>query len=289
MFKRQRTGSVVCASCGSLVGVNDDRCYNCGRRNPGLWGFGPALRRFGNDLGFVNVVIFGCGALYVLGLLVSVLLRYDIMRSGNPLGMLSADYRVQILFGASGAIPVFEFGMWWTVLSAGWLHGGALHILFNMMWLRNLGPATAEIYGAARMVIIYTASSVGGFALSSLAGLYGIPLIGSGLTVGASAPIFGLLGALMYYGRRGGSSMIHAEAKGYAIALAIFGVIMPGVDNGAHLGGFLGGYLSSMILDPLKREQINHMIIAVACLALTLLAVLLSVWTILPQILPRSA
>jgi hypothetical protein len=44
-----------------------------------------------------------------------------------------------------------------------------------------------------------------------------------------------------------------------------------------------------MILDPLKREQINHMIIAVACLALTLLAVLLSVWTILPQILPRSA
>ena len=53
MFKRQRTGSVVCASCGSLVGVNDDRCYTCGRRNPGLWGYGPLLRRLGNDLGFV--------------------------------------------------------------------------------------------------------------------------------------------------------------------------------------------------------------------------------------------
>ena len=57
---RQKTGSVVCASCGSLVGVNDERCYSCGRRNPGLWGFGPMLRRFGNDLGFVTLVVYGC-------------------------------------------------------------------------------------------------------------------------------------------------------------------------------------------------------------------------------------
>ena len=57
---------------------------------------------------------------------------------------------------ASGATPVFGYGRWWTVLSAGWLHGGVLHILFNMMWVRQLGPAVADIYGAARMVIIYT-------------------------------------------------------------------------------------------------------------------------------------
>ena len=56
VFQRQKTGSVVCASCGSLVGVNDETCYTCGRRNPGLWGFSPMLRRFGNDLGFVTLV-----------------------------------------------------------------------------------------------------------------------------------------------------------------------------------------------------------------------------------------
>jgi len=288
MFKRQTTGSVVCVSCGSLVGVNDDQCYNCGRRNPGLWGFGPALRRLGNDFGFINIVFYGCIGLYALGLLISVLLGADIMGRG-PLGMLSADYRVQFLLGASGATPVFELGMWWTVLSAGWLHGGALHILFNMMWVRNLGPATADIYGGARMVIIYTAASVGGFTFSSVAGLFNIPLIGSGLTVGASAPIFGLLGALLYYGRRGGSSMIHAEAKGYAIALALFGLIMPGVDNGAHLGGFLGGYGMGMVLDPLKREQVSHMMWAVVCLALTALAILMSVWKIFPMIIGRPS
>src|SRR6188508_1161333 len=72
MFKRQRTGSVVCASCGSLVGVNDDVCYSCGRRNPGLWGFGRALRSFGNDLGFINVVLYGCIGLYIASLLFSL-------------------------------------------------------------------------------------------------------------------------------------------------------------------------------------------------------------------------
>src|SRR3712207_2834162 len=72
MFKRQTTGSVVCASCGSLVGVNDEKCYSCGRRNPGLWGFGPSLRRFGNDLGFVGLVVYGCGVMYVATLLMSM-------------------------------------------------------------------------------------------------------------------------------------------------------------------------------------------------------------------------
>ena len=56
------------------------------------------------------------------------------------------------------------------MLSAGWLHGSALHILFNMMWVRQLGPATADIYGAGRMVIIYTVAGVAGFLLSSIAG-----------------------------------------------------------------------------------------------------------------------
>src|SRR5918999_4217432 len=178
MFKRQRTGSVVCASCGSLVGVNDDRCYSCGRRNPGLWGFGPLLRSFGNDLGFVTVVVYGCSALYAISLLLTVVFGGDVMGGGNPLTMLSPGSAIVILLGASGAVPVFGYGMWWTVLSAGWLHGGALHILFNMLWVRQLGPATADVYGAGRMIIIYTIASAAGFTLSSVAGRLfgGIPI-----------------------------------------------------------------------------------------------------------------
>lgn len=286
MFKRQRTGSVVCASCGSLVGVNDDQCYTCGRRNPGLWGFAPVLRRLGNDFGFLNMVLYGCIALYFIGLAVSVGRGANILE-GGMFGFLSPSTEAHVLLGASGAYPVFGRGMWWTVLSAGWLHGGALHLLFNMLWLRNLGPAMADIYGGGRMVIIYSIACVTGFGLSSVLGLFPIPLFGAGLSVGASAPIFGFLGALMYYGRRGGSSLVHSEAKGYAIALFVFGLIFPGVDNAAHLGGFIGGYLSGMWLDPLKREQINHMVGAVVCLVLSALAVLASVVSVLPMLFPR--
>ena len=285
MFSRQKTGSVVCTSCGSLVGVNDDRCYNCGRRNPGLWGFGPMLRRFGNDLGFVTLVVYGCSILYVAMLLVSVGLGGDIMGGGNPLGMLSPVPEVALAFGSSGAIPVFRFDMWWTVLSAGWLHGSALHILFNMLWVRQLGPAVADVYGAGRMVIIYTIASVVGFTLSSTAGYFlwwmPIPFLrGAMQTLGASAPIFGLLGALVYYGRRGGSSIIGATALQYALVLGIFGFIMTGVDNYAHAGGFLGGYLAGMWLDPLRPERMDHLLWAVACLAVTGAAILASLVTV---------
>jgi rhomboid protease GluP len=291
MFKRQTTGSVVCASCGSLVGVNDEKCYSCGRRNPGLWGYGPVLRRFGNDFGFVTLVVYGCAGLYAAMLLMTVVLGGSIMGGGNVLGMLAPHTAVARAFGASGAIPVFNDGMWWTVLSAGWLHGSALHILFNMMWVRQLGPVTADIYGAGRMVIIYTIAGVVGFAVSSTAGLYmgGVPisfLRGAGVTLGASAPIFGLLGALVHYGRRGGSSMVGGQALQYAIVLFVFGLIMPGgIDNYAHAGGFVGGYLASMWLDPLKPERMDHFIAAAACIVATGLAVIASLVTILPLLM----
>jgi rhomboid protease GluP len=286
MFKRQRTGSVVCASCGSLVGVNDDQCYSCGRRNPGLWGFAPILRRLGNDLGFVPLIIYGCGGLYVLSLLFTLAFGRSIMGSGSPLGILAPDPAVNLMMGASGGTPVFGFGMWWTVLSAGWLHAGIIHIALNMMWVRNLGPAVADMFGGSRMVIIYTMGSIGGFVLSSVLGWYlPLPRFGAEMTVGASAPIFALLGALMHYGTRSGSSMVYAEARGYAVAMIIFGLLVPGVDNAAHAGGFAGGYLASMWLDPLKPERVNHMVGALVCLVLTLLSILASVATFLPTFL----
>src|SRR6187200_3692815 len=107
MFKRQTTGSVVCASCGSLVGVNDETCYSCGRRNPGLWGFGPMLRTFGNDLGFVALVVYGCSALYIISLIFTVANGGDIMGSGSLLGILAPAYQVELALGAAGAEPVF--------------------------------------------------------------------------------------------------------------------------------------------------------------------------------------
>jgi rhomboid protease GluP len=277
VLKRQTSGSVVCVSCGNLVGVKDERCYNCGRWNPGLWGYAPALRRLGQDLGFVQVVMWGCGGLFVATLIASG----GGFGGGGLLSILSPSPLSLFLFGASGAVPVFEYGRWWTVISASWLHGGLLHILFNMLWVRQLGPAAAELYGAGRMVIIYTVAGVCGFTLSSIAGAYFgfMPfafLRGAQLTIGASASIFGLLGALVYYGQRTGSSMVHREALQYAVILFVFGLVMTGVDNYAHAGGFLGGYLVSRWMDPLKPERIDHLVGALACMALVVLSIVAS-------------
>ena len=178
MFKRQRTGSVVCP-CGSLVGVNDEQCYTCGRRNPGLWGYASMLRVLGDDIGFfVTLILYGCSILYMLGLLLTTAGASTSWAAAIRLRAV-ARTAGELLLGASGAAPVFQYGMWWTVLSAGWLHGGVLHMVFNMMVVRQLAPAAADIYGAPRMVIIYSLGSIGGFLLSSFAGLFGIPLFGA--------------------------------------------------------------------------------------------------------------
>jgi rhomboid protease GluP len=287
MFKRQTSGSVVCTSCGSLVGVRDEKCFNCGRRNPGLWGFAPLLRSLGNDLGFVPLVIWGSSALYII----SLLLSGTAMRMGGGIfGFLAPDSTVLFLLGASGGIPVFGYNRWWTVLSASWLHGSLLHIIFNMMWVRDLGPAVAEMFGPGRMVIIYTVAGVSGFLLSSFAYAF-LPhlpfLSGAGFTVGASASVFGFLGALVYYGRRTGSSLTRSEAIRYALILGFFGFVMRGVDNFAHAGGFFGGYLAARLLDPLKPERVDHVVIALICLGATLAAIAASFVTGLPMLLQQ--
>ena len=283
-LKRKTEGSVICASCGVLVGVNDDRCYNCGRRNPGLWGFAPALRSLGQDLGFVPLVMGATIILYGLALLLS--------RGDMQMMTLSPSTPILFLLGASGATPVFEYGRWWTLLTAGWLHAGVLHIFFNVLWIRQLGPAVAEVYGPARMVIIYTFANVVGFGLSSVAGemLWWMPipfLRGAQLTVGASAAIFGLLGASVYYGRRSGSRQASQVGLQYTLIMGVFGLIFPGVDNYAHLGGFLGGYATGLVLDPLKAERVDHMVIAAVCLIASLIAIIASVITALPMLLAQ--
>jgi rhomboid protease GluP len=241
------------------------------------------LRQLGADFGFAPVVIAGCTILYVLTLLASGNAMFQ-----PGLSFLSPSTNALFLFGMSGAVPVFGFGWWWTLLTASWLHGNLLHILFNMMWVRDLGSAMVDFYGPSRTVIIYTVSGVCGFLLSSVTGyaLGGIPiplLHGASYTIGASAAIFGLLGAMVHYGRRGGgSSFVYSTAMRYAVIMFIFGFIMPGIDNYAHAGGFLGGYGASALLKPNTRERGDHMIVAAVCILATIAALVFNVVHALP-------
>ena len=280
VLKRRTSGSVVCPSCGSLVGVRDDKCYTCGRANPGLWGFGPILRQLGTDLGFTPIVIGACTVVYVLTLVASGSQLQ--LAGGGMMSILSPSTRSLLLFGMSGAYPVYVYGWWWTVLSASWLHGGLIHILFNMIYVRQIGPATAEIIGPSRTVIVYMMSGAAGFLLSSTAGYFfgalPIPLLhGAAVHDGCVGVDLRLARRAGDYGRKSGSSLVHGQAMQYAIFAGVFGLIFPGIDNYAHLGGFVGGYLISSALNPLARERGDHLILAVALLALSALSIIFAV------------
>src|SRR5438093_12028341 len=136
--------------------------------------------------------MWSCIILYLLTL------AFDVQGvSTGGFNFLAPSGRSLFVFGASGVIPVFRAGRWWTFLTAGWLHAGVLHILFNMMWIRQLAPATSETYGPSRMVIIYSFAGVTGFAPSPLSGAFLLFLGGAGFRVGGSWPSFGLLGAFV--------------------------------------------------------------------------------------------
>ena len=222
---------MVCPSCSRLVGVQEEVCPHCGRPQPGLWGFSRTFQNLSQVIGFNQVILGGCVVLYLLTL------AYDPsgIRMSGMLSMLQPSGESMYLFGASGAVPVFGYGRWWTVLSASWLHGGLLHILFNMLWVRQLAPATSQLYGPGRMMLIYLGGGAAGFVLSSVAGAYlgFLPpfLRGASLTIGASASIFGLLGALVLYGRRGGGTAVGQQAWTWALILGLFGFMMPGVEH----------------------------------------------------------
>lgn len=240
-----------------------------------MWGFAGALRRLDLEHAATHLIIWGCVVLYVL----SLVLQPAAIRFEGIFGLLSPGREALVRLGASGALPVVAAGRWWTVLTAGWLHGGLLHILFNMMWVRQLAPATTHLYGPGRMLLIYLISSVVGFLASSLGGAYLYPLAfvmgGSpySISVGASAAVFGLLGAMVYAGRRGVAGHLGRQAWGYAIALFVFGLIVPGVDNWAHLGGFVGGFALARWLNPMVPEKLDHTVAAAAILIATLAAI----------------
>lgn len=278
MFKRQTNGSCICVFCNQLISVNKPTCPHCGRKNPSLWGYSRSLRRLGRDLGFTAIVTWGCIALY----LTTLLSDYRHISNSGMFNLLSPSTLSLQLFGASGARPVFELGRWWTLLSAGWLHGSLLHIAFNLLWIRNLAFEVAQAFGSGRLVIIYTVAIVIGSLLSSLFGYFfqGLPILqGAQVTIGASGGLFGLLGALVAYGQITRNFMVRHQALTYAVVMFLFGFIMPNVDNWAHFGGFLGGYLISRMggLDPRCREGLRHLFLAIICLALTALSILASI------------
>jgi membrane associated rhomboid family serine protease len=134
---------------------------------------------------------------------------------------------------SDGQIHGVAEGEWWRLITAGFLHAGLMHLLFNCLALYTLGTLFEALYGRARYALLLLGSLIAGSYASITFNTE------NQVSVGASGAIFGLFGALLVVGRRLG-----AEMRSILTLLAINAVIaitVPNIDWRAHLGGLAGG------------------------------------------------
>ena len=263
---------MLCPGCRRLISSDEPACPFCGLGNPGS-PIRKSLSRFSLRDGesLIQFIIYANAAIFILAL---VLKPSEMGMSLNPFTLLSPSSTSLLLLGATGTIPIDFYHRWWTILTASSLHGGILHIAFNLMALHQLGPFVTHEYGTARFLIIYVVSGIAGFVLSYLVG---IPF-----TLGASASVCGLIGAILYYGKsRGGSfgTAIYRQAMGWIIGLILFGLLLPGINNWAHGGGIAAGIAVGFALgyEERRRETMPHRVIAAFFALVTAGAVLFTV------------
>lgn len=152
----------------------------------------------------------------------------------------------------SNFAPLTVRGEWWRLASATLLHFGPVHLLFNSWALWAIGTPVERLFGHLRFGAIYLASGLAG----SLASVAWNPLVNS---AGASGAVFGIIGAQLAFFLRGGhripAELIRAQRNstlGFIAYSVIFGFIVPGIDNAAHLGGlFTGTALGWALVRPL--------------------------------------
>ncbi len=253
--------AVICARCGKIIGSDEKECSFCGAQR----GFGLS-RYLRSTLGSTDLIIKGI--LTVTSLMFAVSLLLGMGRGG---GLLSPLDSVLLFLGASGTYPIGMYGRYESLITAVYLHGGILHLLFNMVALTQLGSMVNQIFGSSRMFIIYTLSGIIGFIVSYIGG---VPL-----TIGASGSICGLAGAIYAFGKQRGGSYgftLNREIGGWVIGLFLFGFIVPGINNWAHAGGLIGGGLVALIVGYNERgyEKNYHHLIALLLAVLTIFALL---------------
>jgi len=247
----------MCPSCGTLVGTTATKCHVCGANV--RFGMAAASRSLGRmmptNAPVTYCILSLCCLLYGISLLYST-------RSGNPLmpqgGGLSAIFNIggidghtTLLLGST--LPwqyIVVYNQWWRLITAVFLHGSLMHIVFNMWVIMDIGPMVEELFGSARYLFLYIATGAFGYVVSSFFGNH---------SVGASGALLGLIGVLLASTTRSSGAAaqsLRSSLIKWIIYIAVLGFMMSGIDNYAHFGGLAAGFaLGKLFVDRPPQGQ----------------------------------
>lgn len=186
-------------------------------------------------------------------------------------------YIIPVLFGLHDSLianfsvwgPAIRDGQTYRLITGVFLHGGFVHLLFNCYALYVIGSQVENFLGKFKFLVIYLVAGISG-ALFSM-------IFGNSASVGASGAIFGLMGALVYFGyhyRVYLGNVIKSQIIPLIILNLCLGFMMSGIDNFAHIGGLIGGTLMSIALGVKDKsswfERLNGWIITAIFIAFSI-------------------
>ncbi|MBH25790.1 MAG: hypothetical protein CMH57_15395 [Myxococcales bacterium] len=252
-----------CGYCRGSVPVEYTECPYCEKP---LEPYGPIHRWLDAILPEEQPITRG---LMVLAVMVFALMG---LVAGGTSIIAPSTYTL-IHFGAMFPPYIME-GQWWRLVTALFLHGDLLHIGFNLYGLWIVGPLIENSFGRARYLTAFlltgVVSTLCSFLWSSLAPqlaqVITIPMLFTPETVstfstpsvGMSGALTGLIGVGIAAGHKVNNPMgleIRNQLLSWMGFIALFGLLMPGVDNAAHLGGFLAGLGMGYVMPLKDRAQ----------------------------------
>jgi rhomboid protease GluP len=234
----QQSRPKLCPACGTLVGATATKCHQCGANM--TFSFAAASKTLGRWMPQTSPVTYTvltiCCLMYGLGLVITMKMGGSAL-SGGLMGLGGIGGEVNYRLGESIPYP-YIIAQPWRLITAIFLHGGLLHIGFNMWVLMDIGPMVEDMYGSARYFFLFIATGAVGYLASST--------IGGHPSVGASGALLGLIGALLAAttGRKNPAAQaLRSALIRWVIYIGVLGFIMSGTDNYAHGGGLVSGYL----------------------------------------------
>jgi rhomboid protease GluP len=228
----------ICPACGALVGISATRCHECGTSL--RFSLAALSKKFGGVLGEHEAPVT---TVLLVANIIMLGVSWMALAATGAGGGLAILWRLggvtQYRLGMSIPLPYLVVGNeWWRVVTAMFLHGGLLHIGFNMMALMQFGPAIEELYGSARYLFIYVFTGAFGFLISAAFGNF---------SVGASGALLGLVGVMLAVtSKRGGSYMRELRSRLITSVVILFVLgfsHLMAMDNYAHGAGLASGFL----------------------------------------------